>query len=274
LGNAPYDGGHLILEQDELNSLDLSSNQKIKFIRPLLGSSEIIDGVTRLCIWIEDENLEEALSLPAIKKRIDAVSTMRLSSKDSGTRAMARTPHQFREMNCGENWTIAVPLVSSEARPYLTPDLIGKPCSMTNKSYALYDAEIWNLAILSSRIHLCWIATVCGRMETRYSYSNKMGWNTFPIPLLTEQNKTDLTECAESILLAREAHYPSTIANLYDPDRMPENLRLAHDKNDEVLERIYIGCRFKNYTERLEKLFELYAKMTENNASGRKKGKK
>ncbi len=89
-----------------------------------------------------------------------------------------------------------------------------------------------------------------------------MGWNTFPIPPLTEKNKSDLTRCAEDILLAREAHYPSTIADLYDPDKMPADLKAAHDRNDEVLERIYIGRRFKNDTERLEKLFELYTKMT------------
>ena len=95
-----------------------------------------------------------------------------------------------------------------------------------------------------------------------FSYSNTLGWHTFPVPLLTEQNKSDLTRCAEDILLAREAHFPATIADLYDPDSMPDNLRRAHQRNDETLERIYIGRRFRNDTERLEKLFELYSKMT------------
>lgn len=106
-----------------------------------------------------------------------------------------------------------------------------------------------------------WIATVCGKLETRYRYSNTLGWNAFPVPTLTDQNKADLTRCAEDILLAREAHFPATIADLYDPETMPEDLRAAHDRNDEVLERIYIGRRFRNDTERLEKLFELYTKM-------------
>lgn len=95
-----------------------------------------------------------------------------------------------------------------------------------------------------------------------FGENTHLGWNTFPVPLLTEQNKADLTRCAENILLAREAHFPATIADLYDPDNMPDNLRHAHAQNDEVLERIYIGRRFKNDTERLEKLFELYTKMT------------
>src|SRR6185437_12683405 len=102
----------------------------------------------------------------------------------------------------------------------------------------------------------------CVRLEMRFSYSNTLGWNTFPVPALTEKNKADLTRCAEEILLAREAHFPATIADLYDPDAIPADLREAHERNDEVLERIYIGRRFRNDTERLEKLFELYTKMT------------
>ncbi len=119
-----------------------------------------------------------------------------------------------------------------------------------------------NLAIIASRVHLVWIASVCGKLETRFSYSNKMGWNTFPVPTLTEQNKADLTRCAEDILLAREAHFPATIADLYDPGKMPDDLLAAHERNDETLERIYIGRRFKNDTERMEKLFDLYINMT------------
>ena len=133
---------------------------------------------------------------------------------------------------------------------------------MSDAAFAIYDADLWSLGILASRLHLVWIATVCGKLETRYRYSNTLGWNTFPVPTLTEKNKADLTACAEAILLAREAHFPATIADLYDPEKMPENLRAAHDRNDETLERIYIGRRFKNDTERLEKLFEMYTRMT------------
>ncbi len=110
----------------------------------------------------------------------------------------------------------------------------------------------------------------------RFSYSNTLGWNTFPLPTLTEKNKADLTGSAEGILIAREAHFPATIADLYDPDVMPDDLREAHARNDETLERIYIGRRFRNDTERLEKLFDMYAKMTEAKdaeAKAPKKGK-
>jgi len=103
-------------------------------------------------------------------------------------------------------------------------------------------------------------------MRMDFSYSNTLGWNTFPVPALSDQNKADLTRCAEAILLAREAHFPATIADLYDPEAMDAkypDLRAAHDRNDETLERIYIGRKFKNDTERLEKLFELYTQMVE-----------
>jgi len=120
------------------------------------------------------------------------------------------------------------------------------------------------MALLASRLHIAWIRTVCGKLKTDLRYSNTLGWNTFPVPKLTEQDKADLTRTAENILLAREAHFPATIADLYDPEAMPDDLRRAHDANDEVLERIYIGRRFRNDTERLEKLFDLYTKMTAN----------
>jgi hypothetical protein len=262
LGNAPYDGGHLILEKDESSLLGLTKEQQKEWLRPLWGSTEVINGKSRQCIWIEDKALEEANKVASIASRINLVREMRLSSKDAGTRGMADRPHQFREMNYGLSSTIAVPIRSSELRPYLPVDLLGEDARVTNLSYAIYDGPLLSLAIISSRLHLVWISAVCGKLETRFSYSNKMGWHTFPISVLTEKNKEDLKACAQDILLAREAHYPATIADLYDADAMPANLREAHERNDEVLERIYIGRKFRNDTERLEKLFELYTKMT------------
>ena len=214
------------------------------------------------CIWIEDSDLPDAKTIKAIQTRIDDVEQWRLSSKDAGTRSMANRPHQFREMNFSKKSTIVIPIRSSEVRAYLPVDLYGGEARVTNLAYALYDAPTFNLAIISSKLHLVWISAICGKLETRLSYSNKMGWHTFPLPALTEKNKADLTRCAEDILLAREAHFPATIADLYDPETIPVNLREAHERNDGVLERIYIGRRFKNDTERLEKLFELYTKMT------------
>ncbi len=133
---------------------------------------------------------------------------------------------------------------------------------ITHLAHAIYDPTLVDLSMLSSKLHLIWVSTICGKLETRLRYASNLGWNTFPVPTLTEKNEADLTRCAEDILLAREAHFPKTIADLYDPDEMPADLREAHERNDEVLERIYIGRRFRNDTERLEKLFDLYTKMT------------
>lgn len=173
------------------------------------------------------------------------------------------SPHRFGEVRqTGEERVIAVAAISSENREYLPCGLLAPGTIISNKCYALYDAPLWNMALIASRLHWVWIGTVCVRMRTDFSYSNTLGWNTFPVPKLTEKNRADLTAAAEGILLAREAHFPATIADLYDPEKMPANLRAAHDHNDEVLERIYIGRRFRNDTERLEKLFEMYTRMT------------
>ncbi len=260
-GNKPVDGGHLLLTRDEVNALGLNLTQYNRFIRRIYGSAEFIRGLERYCLWVEDSHLDEALSIPTLAQRVEGVRKMRMSSTDKSARDMATRAHQMREMNIADSWTVTVPRTSSEARPYLPCGVINRISTVTSEAFALYDAPLWNMALIASRLHLVWIGTVCGKLETRYRYSNTLGWNTFPVPTLTEQNKADLTRCAENIMLAREAHFPATIADLYDPETMPENLRLAHERNDEVLERIFIGRRFKNDTERLEKLFELYTKM-------------
>jgi len=262
-GNKPSDGGHLLLTSDELSALGLTTLHRERFIRRIYGAHDFINDSARYCVWIEDAHLEEAQSIPDFRRRIDAVRELRLASPDKGARTiLAKRPHQMKLMRIGKTQTIIIPIHSSENRPYLPVGLTDSQSTLTNATYGLYDAPLWNMALIASRLHLTWIATVCGKLETRYRYSNTLGWNTFPVPLLTEQNKADLTRCAEDILLAREAHFPATIADLYDPETMPDNLRHAHERNDEVLERIYIGRRFKNDTERLEKLFELYTKMT------------
>jgi hypothetical protein len=261
-GNMPIDGGNLLLSEDEVQLLGLNEEDKDTFIRRIYGSAEFIRGNVRKCLWITDDNLPRAMEIDSIRLRIEGVRQMRLKSKDAGTKEMAGRAHQFREMYGADHHTLVLPGVSSEGREYLPVGLIDNHSVVSNLAFALYDAPLWNMALIASRLHLIWIATVCGKLETRYRYSNTLGWNTFPIPPLTDQQRADLTECAQDILLARESHFPKTIADLYDPEDMPQDLRRAHEKNDEVLERIYIGRRFRNDTERLEKLFDLYTKMT------------
>lgn len=261
-GNKADDGGHLTLSSAQIEEMRLEYGTKNKFIKQFYGSKEFINGETRYCLWITNNDLEEAQKLPAVSKQIQLVKEARLKSKDAYARSLASRPHQFKTPRIANNMVIVTPRVSSEDRPYLPVGIMNNHAVIGDRNFALYDAPLWNLALIASRLHWVWIGTVCVRLEMRFSYSNTLGWNTFPIPKLTEKNKEDLTRCAEDILLARESHFPATIADLYDPDNMPENLRHAHERNDEVLERIYIGRRFKNDTERLEKLFELYTKMT------------
>ncbi|EJK4176302.1 lactate dehydrogenase [Salmonella enterica] len=260
LGNQPYEGGHLIFDSKGIEALCIPKDVRETITRKILGSSEVINGSERYCLWIENENFALATSFPAVSAQINKVKEWRLKSERQATRSMATRPHQFCEMKCGNQSVIIVPIRSSENREYLPVALFDERTTVNNLAYSIYDGSLFNLALIASRLHLIWISTVCGKLETRFSYSNKMGWNTFPVPMLTDKNKEDLTRCAEDILLAREHHFPATIAELYDPENMPADLRAAHARNDEVLERIYIGRRFKNDTERLEKLFDLYIK--------------
>jgi len=194
--------------------------------------------------------------------RFDEVQKQRALSDRKTTKELASVPYRFGEVRQhGQEVIILVPAHSSESREYLPTGTLPPGTIVGNSAFALYDAPLWTMALIASRLHLVWIATVCGKIKTDYRYSNTLGWNTFPLPLLTEQNMADLTHCAENILLAREAHFPATIADLYDPENMPSDLRRAHEQNDELLERIYIGRRFRNDTERLEKLFVLYMQM-------------
>lgn len=261
-GSKPVDGGNLLLSREELSQLGLTDKDQARFIRPIFGSDEFIGGKPRYCLWIDDADAERALKHPILGERLRGVRAMRLASTKVATQRGAQWPHKFDERRqSGNESVIAVAAISSENREYLPCGPLPVGTIISNKCYALLDAPLWNMALIASRLHWVWIATVCVRLEMRFSYSNTLGWNTFPVPMLTDKNKADLTRCAEEILLAREHHFPATIADLYDPENMPADLRAAHERNDEVLERIYIGRRFKNDTERLEKLFDLYTKM-------------
>ncbi|APQ18597.1 class I SAM-dependent DNA methyltransferase [Maribacter hydrothermalis] len=262
-GSKPVDGGNLLLDKDELTSLKLSQTEKVKYVKRIYGSSELISDKVRYCLWINDKDIDTAKRIRKINDRIEAVKEMRLASKKAATQKGADYPHRFDEKRQnGNELLIVVPAVSSGNRNILPCGFLKPGNIITNRNFALFNAALWNFAIIVSKLHYVWIDSICGKLRTDFNYSNTLGWNTFPIPTLTKKNKEDLTTCVEEILISRERHFPATIADLYNPDKMPEDLRQAHKRNDEVLERIYIGRKFKNDTERLEKLFQLYTKMT------------
>lgn len=234
-------------------------------LRRFVGSTEFINGIERNCLWLSDEDLATAHRFPGVTKRLDAVRRDRLETEDAAVRKLAAKPHQFRERKGEETRKILIPIVSSENREYLPVGLADESVIPTNKTFFIGDAPLWCMAILSSKLHLAWIAAICGRLRSDFSYSNTLGWNTFPLPPLTDKNEYDLTESAKRILLAREAHFPATLGDLYEikegVSQMPRDLKAAHEHNDDVLERIYIGRRFRNDTERLSKLFDFYSVM-------------
>jgi hypothetical protein len=272
-GNKPSDGGNLIFEDRESVDIILQKHpEAAPLIRRYVGSQEFVRSTARHCLWIKEEDLDLAMSIPPIAERLARVRALRMASKGKQSNDNAKTPHRFVYTPHRDGSALVVPRVTSENRPYLPCGFVDGGTVVADTAAVAYDAPTWMLAIVASRLHQQWIATVCVRLRTDYRYSNTLGWNTFPVPTLTEKNKADLTRCAEDILLAREHHFPATIADLYDPENMPADLRAAHERNDEVLERIYIGRRFKNDTERLEKLFDLYTKMTASAAPT--KGKK
>ncbi|MFS2319151.1 class I SAM-dependent DNA methyltransferase [Maricaulis sp. D1M11] len=263
-GNKPVEGGHLILSAEEKDQLLAEAPSASKFIRPFMGSKEVVNGFHRYCLWIQEHDVVEARSIASISQRIDRVAEFRAKSTDKYVREkLLPLSHRFKQVFTSESHALLVPSVSSERRPYLPVDRVDAEVIVSNLSFALYDAPEWCLALIASRLHLVWIGTVCGKLKSDFRYSNTLGWNTFPVPNFTEAQLEALNASARDILKTRYLHHPKTIAELYDPEKMPDDLREVHRRNDELLETMYIGRPFKTDTERLEKLFKLYAARVE-----------
>lgn len=261
MGSNPVDGTKLVLSSFEKEEFLREDEKSARFIRRYLGGNDILKGAYRYCLWIEDTDLEAAAQIAPIQKRLEDCRSYR---KGAGRDAqkVADIPHRFCYRTHKEETFFAVPKTSSSGRVYVPSDVFKAGPVVNVDAFAIYNAAPFVLALIMSRMHNVWLATTSGRLGEGYRYSVKLSYNNFPIPDLTEKNKRDLDRCAEDILLSREAHFPLPLSDLYDPEKMPADLRATHDRNDEVLERIYIGRRFRNDTERLEKLFELYTKMT------------
>ena len=273
-GNKPADGGGLIFDADVAATLKTAAPSRANLIRPFFGAHDATHGSSRYCIWATKADYLALKGIAEFQARFSMVMEMRSKSDKPLTRAGADRPYEFQQIRqTGRETVFQIPMHSSENREYYPVIALPKGAIVGNGAFSFYDPPLWNVAVFVSRLSLVWIGAVCGKIRTDFRFSNTLGWNTFPIPTLTEKNKADLTRCAEDILLAREAHFPATIADLYDPDKMPNNLREAHERTDEVLERVYMGRRFRNDTERLEKLFDLYIKMTAGNGTTKKKAK-
>lgn len=260
-GNMPNDGGGLILTEEERKRIVAENQETQKFIKILLGSSEFIRGNKRYCLWIEDEQLNEALEIAEIKKRIEKTKTHRLKSKDKGTNELAKRSHQFRDRNTPRESQLIVPSVSSEKREYIPCGYLGTDTVVSNAAQVVYDAEPIMFAIINSRMHMVWIRAVGGKMKTDYRYSKDICYNTFPFPEITNKQKETLNLYVFAVLDERAKHPEKTMAQLYNPATMPKGLKQAHQELDEAVEKCYRLQPFKNDTERLEYLFKQYEEM-------------
>ncbi|MDM1378653.1 class I SAM-dependent DNA methyltransferase [Myroides marinus] len=260
-GNMPNDGGGLIFTKEERNEFIKEDSSYSHFIRPLIGSSEFIKGESRFCLWLENEDLEEVRNNPIILERINRTEIHRLSSKDKGTQLLALRSHQFRDRTIANVSSIVVPRVSSERREYIPMGILDAHSIILDSAMAVYDAKPYLLSVLHSKIHMIWVDTIGGKLKTDYRYSAKLCYNTFPFPKITKARERELEECAYNILEVRERYPEKTLAQLYDPEKMPADLKEAHRLNDLAVESCYREKPFTSDEERLEYLFKLYEKM-------------
>lgn len=260
-GNMPNDGGGLILNEDEKYKLLEEYPEAKIIIKKLLGAQEFIRGEIRYCLWIKNENLTFAENIPFVVDRINICKAHRLQSKDVGTNNLALRSHQFRDTNEPIYSQIIMPRVSSERREYIPSGFLATDTIISDSAQAIYDAEPWLLGVLNSKIHMAWLKVVGGRLKTDFRYAKDMVYNTFPFPPISEKQKQEITQCTLRILEEREKHPEKTLAQLYDPDKMPAGLLEAHRANDIVIEKCYRSQPFESDEERLEYLFKLYEKM-------------
>ena len=261
-GSMANDGGHLLLNEKEKRILDSQNPNSIKYIKQFSGGAEYVRGIKKYCLWIEDDDLKEAYKIKPIQERIDKVEIHRLNSKRKATQVLAETPHQFGEIRHQNTDSIIIPATSSERREYIPIGFLNEDTIISNSAMAIYHAQPWLFAVVTSRMHMVWVRSVGGKLKTDYRYSAKLCYNTFPFPDITTKQKENLNLYVFAILDERAKHPGKTMAQLYNPDTMPKGLKQAHQKLDEAVEKCYRLQPFKNDTERLEYLFKLYEEMT------------
>lgn len=260
-GSSPVDGGNLILSLDQVNALLKVNIEAEKFIKRLVGADDYLNGKERWCLWIKDKDLKQALKIDEIKKRIGKVKQFRLSSSKAATREASSFPHRFFEKKHREGSSIIVPRVTSERRRYLQCGFLDENSVVLDRAQVIYTKELFPFSILSSKMHYVWTCAVSGRLKMDINYSVSLCYNNFPFPPISELRKQEITQCVFRILEEREKHSEKTLAQLYDPNEMPEGLREAHHANDIVIEKCYRSKPFESDEERLEYLFKLYERM-------------
>ena len=267
-GSMPRDGGGLILNPNERRAFLERDPRSAAFIKSYPGSEEYINGIERYCLWIEDGAASLARDIPPIAERLERVAASRAESKADSTAAYAARPHRFVQISFKPTESIIVPRVSSENRQYIPIGYLDKGTVISDAAFAVYDAEPWVFALLTSRMHMVWTRAVAGRLESRIRYSQTIVYNNFPVPPLSGKMKDQLTEAALRVLDVREYHSEKTLAELYDPEQMPDDLRLAHQELDERVDGVYRRRSFESDEGRLSYLFGTYERMTAEEKGG------
>lgn len=274
-GNQPRDGGNLILDNvEEYNEIVSDYPELIPFIKKYMGSSEFINGKMRYCLWMNEKEYQKVSYIQFLSDKVDAVKKLRLTSTSKSTVYTADFPYSFavrggydeayaafKASGEDEFLQILVPRVSSENREYVPMGFVGEDTIISDSAMAVYNAPIWLLGLLESRMHMVWLRAVGGRLETRYRYSAGLVYNTFPVPELSTRRKNMIEEQVFEILDLRE-ELGGTLAELYHKETMPESLREAHKKLDEIVERAYKDTPFNSDEERLSHLLKRYKEMT------------
>ncbi|SEW33014.1 DNA methyltransferase [Chitinophaga arvensicola] len=257
-GSMPNDGGHFSLSPEDYAVISQKYPGALKFIKKLTGSREFINNIHRWCLWIEDEALEEARQYSFIKERLGKVRTHRLQSSRSATKNLSDASHRFAEVRFKNTNAIIVPATSSQRRHYLPIGFLDSNTVINNSANAIYDAAPWIFAVITSRMHMTWLRAVSGRLKSDYRYSTALCYNTFPFPEISIAQQEQLKEHTESVLTIRTAYTDKTLAQLYDPDKMPGALKNAHQQLDFAIEQCYRSKPFDNDEARLAYLFNAY----------------
>ena len=259
-GCQPREGGYLMFTNDEKDKLIKKDNDIEKYILPMMGSKEFMDSTNKWCLWIEDHDLEEAKRIPEIKERIEKVRQHR-EKGNSVERTFTRVPHKFVTTKRPIKNQIIIPGITTSAREYISIGYLDRGTIVNSRAYCLFDADLSYLALLSSKMHNTWVQTVSGRLGNAINYSSNLCYNAFPIRELNQQERILLQNAAREILFSRENHTEKTLAEMYDPNKMPGDLRKAHHQNNLLVDRLYRKKPYKNDEERLADLFKLYEEM-------------
>lgn len=259
-GSKPTDGGHLNLTPAQRDQLVAAEPGAERFLRRYMGSKEFINGDERYCLWIEDGEAGEAMAMPEIRKLTDQIAAFRARGS-APARAMVDRPYRFLQRAHREGTAIIVPGTSSERRRYVPMGFVDGTTVISNSANAIYGAELWLFGLIQSRMHMVWLDAVGGRMKSDYRYSAALVYNTFPVPDLEAGDREALKGGAVSVLAARERFPDRTLAELYDPDRMPAALLEAHERLDELADRLYRSRPFESDEERLKVLLAMYEEM-------------